>query len=253
MNRLTDAAAWLLPHKCDICGQVADVTGDDIPGYNGIYNRVFGAQPQLHICNKCLSQLNPVEGNLGWSLCLSNPYEGDPYPGLALFAPFPYDDLCEVAIPKIKFSGKIELARLFGVILGRIVKDFDIEADLLVPVPLSSERLLERGFNQAKEIALPVAYALGVPCREDVLIRTVNTGRQTECKDNESRVRNVRGAFEVSPEWDVEGLTIVLTDDVATTGATLHEAAAALLDKGAGKVLCLAFASNRSIRNAETV
>jgi len=253
MNILSDTAAWLLPHKCDICGRVADVTADDIPGYKNIYGHIYGMQPQLHICGKCLSQLNPVEGDLGWTLCLSNPYEGDPYPGLSLFAPFPYDDLCDVAIPKIKFEGKIELARFFGVLLGRIVKEAGIGADLVVPVPLSPQRLKERGFNQANEIALPVAYVLGVPVGQDVLIRTVNTGRQTECKDNESRILNVKGAFEVLPEWDVEGLTIVLADDVATTGATLHEAASALLDKGAGKVLCLAFASNRTVKNKETV
>ena len=253
MSYLSDAVDWLLPHKCDICGRTADVTADDIPGYKDLYSRIYHEQPGLHMCRKCLSHLTPVEGSKGWSLCLSNPYDGDPYPQLALYAPFPYDDICEFAIPKIKFDGKKEIARFFGIILGQRIRENDIAVDLVVPVPLSSQRLEERGFNQAEEIALPVAYATEAPLRTDVLVRKVNTERQTELKDNESRVRNVRGVFEVAPEWEVEGLTVIVVDDVATTGATLHEAAAALLDNGASKVLCVAFASNRTVKNAETV
>ncbi|MBP5655467.1 MAG: ComF family protein [Clostridiales bacterium] len=253
MSLISDTVDWILPHKCCICGDVADVTADDIPGYKQLYNLIYGSQPDLHMCTKCLSRLTPVEGNRGWSLCLSNPYDGDPHPELALFAPFPYDDICDTAIPRIKFGAQKELARLFGIILGRTVKENNIAADLVVPVPLSAERLEERGFNQAEEMALPVAFATGAPLRPDVLMRKVDTARQTELRDNEARAENVRGAFEVSPEWDVEGLSIIVADDVATTGATLHEAACALLDKGASKVLCIAFASNRTVKNTETV
>ena len=253
MPLISESLDWLLPHKCDICGDVANVTADEIPGYKDLYERLYHEQPGLNICKRCLSQLLPLEGVRGWSLCLSNPYDGDPYPELALFAPFPYDDLCERAMPAIKFRRKKEIARLFGVILGKKIKENGICCDLVAPIPLSKERLEERGFNQALEFAIPVAYATGSPLAEDLLERTLNTGRQTECKDNESRFLNVKGAFRISDEWDIAGSTVVLVDDVATTGATLHEAAGALLDNGAGKVLCIAFASNRTVKNAETV
>lgn len=61
----------------------------------------------------------------------------------------------------------------------------------------------------------------------------------------------MRGAFEVSGAWDVTGLTVIVVDDVATTGATLHEAAKVLYKAGAEKVLCIAFAGNRTVKNAE--
>ncbi len=59
------------------------------------------------------------------------------------------------------------------------------------------------------------------------------------------------GAFGVSEHWDVTGMTVIIVDDVATTGATLHEAAVALYKAGASKVLCIALAGNRSAKNAE--
>lgn len=253
MSLIREAVEWLLPHKCDICGKVADVTADDIPGYKDIYGRIFHEQPGLYICGKCFSQLVPLEEPKGWTLCLSDPMSGDPYPELALFAPFPYDEICEKAIPAIKFRNKKEIARLFGIILGKTVKDNGIKADLVAAVPLSEERFLEREFNQAEEIARPVAYATGVPFATGLLERCIDTRKQTELKGGEARFLNVKGAFRISPEWDVTDLTILLTDDVATTGATLHEAARVLLDAGAARVLCIAFASNRTVKNKETV
>ena len=64
-------------------------------------------------------------------------------------------------------------------------------------------------------------------------------------KENSERAANVSGAFGVSGSWDVTGITVIVADDVATTGSTLHEAALALYKAGASKVLCIAFAGNR--------
>ena len=121
----------------------------------------------------------------------------------------------------------------------------------MVPIPLSPERLAERGFNQAEEIAYPASRLNDIPFAEDLLVRTRDTKRQSELRNNTVRAKNVAGAFEVSGLWDVTGMTIVIVDDVVTTGATLHEAAAALYKAGAAKVLCVAFAGNRYVKNAE--
>ena len=69
--------------------------------------------------------------------------------------------------------------------------------------------------------------------------------------DKNLRANNVSGAFGVSERWDLTGMTVIIVDDVATTGATLHEAAVALYNAGASKVLCIALAGNRSAKNTE--
>lgn len=244
------AVDLILPFKCQICGNVSDCE-ERFENYDRLYISMYGSNPELHVCGKCLSELNISDEDWRWFLCLSNPIDKDPCPGLALFMPFSYQGLVEKAVPRIKFGKKIELARLFGSILGSCVLNEGIKADLIVPVPLSEGRMEERGFNQASEIAFPVAKMNNIPFAEDCLIRTRDTGRQSEITDINLRAKNVSGAFEVSSNWDVTGLTIAVVDDVATTGATLHEAAKALYKAGAAKVLCVAFAGNRQVKNAE--
>lgn len=244
------AADLILPFRCPVCGGVSD-TEERFGNYGRLYTELYGTEPELHICGKCLSKLDASDEDKRWFLCLSNPVEDDPCPGLALYMPFPYKGIPERAVPAIKFGKNKELARLFGTILGSFLRDEGIRADLIVPIPLSEKRLAERGFNQAYEIAYPVSRINSVPVAEDCLIRTRDTGRQSEIHDSNKRAGNVRGAFEVSSSWDVTGLRVVIVDDVATTGATLHEAAKTLYKAGAAKVLCVAFAGNRAIKNAE--
>ena len=244
------AADLILPFKCPVCGGVSDIA-ERFGNYDRLYTALYGTEPELHLCGKCLSMLDASDEDKRWFLCLSNPVENDPCPGLALYMPFPYKGIAERTIPAIKFGKNKELARFLGMVLGSLIREEGIRADLIVPVPLSEERFAERGFNQAYEIAYPVAKINSVPVAEDCLVRTRDTGRQSEIHDSNKRAGNVRGAFEVSGNWDVTGLRVVIVDDVATTGATLHEAAKALYKAGAAKVLCAAFAGNRAVKNAE--
>ena len=244
------AVDLILPFKCPVCGGVAD-TNDRFGNYEELYEALYGTESELRICGKCLSVVNTVDEDSRWFLCLSNPVENDPCPGLALYMPFTYKGILERAVPRIKFGKKIELARFFGIILGSCMRNEGIKADLIIPIPLSEERLEERGFNQAYEICYPAAKINGIPSAEDCLIRTRDTGRQSEIHDSNKRAGNIRGAFKVNDGWDVTGLRIIVVDDVATTGATLHEAAKALYKAGAAKVLCVALAGNRTVKHAE--
>ena len=113
-------------------------------------------------------------------------------------------------------------------------------ADIVLPVPLSRERLQERGFNQALLLARHLA-----PHKSDttVLLRVVSTAPQAQLTRAE-RLRNLRGAFMVDPlqRSAVEGRRIVVVDDVMTTGATLHTAAQALRHAGAHHVCAIVVA-----------
>jgi len=250
LETLKSTVDLILPYRCQVCGKVSD-TEERFSDYGRLYNDLYGKDPELHICGQCLSSISILDDDRRWSLCLSDPVGNDVCPGLALYMPFAYRGIVETAVPKIKFSKKIELARLFGCLLGSCLKTEGVAADLVVPVPLSPERLAERGFNQASEIAYPVAKINGIRFVDDLLIRTRNTKRQSGISDKNERRSNVNGAFGVSDDWDVTGMKIIIIDDVATTGATLHEAAKALYGAGAAKVICAAFAGNRQADNAE--
>ena len=240
---LKETLDFMFPVCCSVCGGLADA--DDR------FSQYEGRPSGFHICGKCLSSFAPCEPGKRWLLCLSNPYDGDPYPGLPLYLPFAYEGTVKRAIPRIKFGKRACIAVFFGCLLGSFMKSDSIHADLVVPVPLSSSRFKERGFNQAAEIARPAGAILGIPYADDVLHRSRNTHRQTELKGTQSRIANVTGAFDVSEEWDLTGMTVIVVDDVATTGFTLHEAAAALYEAGAENVLCVAFAGSRQAKMTE--
>ena len=121
---------------------------------------------------------------------------------------------------------------LHGCVLAHFVAE---EVDTVVPVPLHRQKQRDRGYNQAALLASALAPRLARPCVGDVLVRTRYTPTQTRLHA-EQRRRNVRHAFAVrGPEW-VRGRTVLLVDDVMTTGATLSEAAATLKRAGAWRV-----------------
>jgi len=106
-------------------------------------------------------------------------------------------------------------------------------ANAVVPVPLHRSRERTRGFNQARELARHLDLAM-----RDVLVRTRKTASQADLTAA-GRQRNVARAFQLKKGSDVDGLVLVLVDDVSTTGATLNACAAPLLDAGAKEVRAL--------------
>lgn len=139
---------------------------------------------------------------------------------------FPVDRL----IQALKFEHRLALAGFFADALraGPLPS-----GDLLIPVPLSPARLRERGFNQAAEIARPLAGALGIELNLEDCRRTAETPPQTSLPWKERR-RNVKNAFECG--IDLAGKAVIVVDDVMTTGATLDEFARTLKRHGASRV-----------------
>jgi ComF family protein len=153
---------------------------------------------------------------------------------------FPWDRL----VGAFKFSGRAELGRALSERLLQAVRRASfVRPDLVVPVPLSARRLAHRGYNQAWELARPVALALGLPADPALLTRPLDTGQQSEL-DRAERLLNLRTAFMVDParRGALRGRRVALVDDVMTTGATVREATTTLLRAGAGSVQVWAFA-----------
>lgn len=117
------------------------------------------------------------------------------------------------------------------------------DSDVIIPVPLHRLRLWRRRFNQAAFLAMQIAELAKLECLTDVLLRQRPTTPQVGL-DADQRRRNVRAAFAVLPDRKagIEGKTILLVDDVRTTGATCNACAAALKNAGAARVHVLSFA-----------
>jgi ComF family protein len=139
-------------------------------------------------------------------------------------------------VQDFKFASQPELAGLFADALARALQLSDAARDiqLLLPVPLSNQRLRQRGYDQAWELARALGKVLGLRSEARALCRPIDTAPQSTL-DRRSRALNLRGAFHVDPAWrpNVAGKHIALVDDVMTTGASFRATTHALLDAGA--------------------
>jgi ComF family protein len=138
-------------------------------------------------------------------------------------------------IRALKFHQQLGLARLLGERLARRLVRETSPPDLIIPVPLHGARLRERGYNQALEIARPVARALNIPLDFHSLLRVRATAPQTGMTI-EARRKNLRGAFALRGNTAVQNLRVALVDDVMTTGSTVQAAAQCLRAAGAREV-----------------
>ncbi len=112
------------------------------------------------------------------------------------------------------------------------------EEVVLIPVPLSAEKIIQRGWNQAEIIAKSLPF----PCESDVLIKVRDTQTQKDVGGRQARLKNLLNSMWVRTPERLEGKVVVVIDDVTTTGATFSEARRALKEAGTKKIICLAVA-----------
>jgi ComF family protein len=186
----------------------------------------------VHRCRTCALRLGPAPGDL-CGRCLRDPPAFDETFALADYAA-PVDGL----VIALKFGHRLEVARVLGELVGRMIARHAPEDALLAAVPLAFERQRERGFNQALEIARSAATV----SRRALLAKAVLRTRHRPAQEGltlEERRRNVRGAFVVAREVEAQlvGRTIVVVDDVMTSGSTLDEVARELRRAGATRIV----------------
>ncbi len=148
------------------------------------------------------------------------------------------------AIMKFKYNGAYGLSNPFAHMLYEIVKPHlsSIGPDaLIVPIPISRDRMRSRGYNQAKLLAESLALKIGCKSSDNLLVKSRSTTSQTSLS-HEERLKNVINSFSVNSPELAHGKKIILVDDVMTTGATLSEAAHALKNAGAKEITGLVVA-----------
>jgi ComF family protein len=182
------------------------------------------------ICAQCALPLKAADNNE--RLCGSCLQDPPPFTFVYRFADYapPLDRL----IQQLKFNQKLHFARLLAMLMARDIQQQSLLLpDLLVPVPLHKQRLHERGYNQALEVARVLAAILGLTLDAQSCIRYKATREQTGLQAKQ-RKTNIKGAFLVKA--NVQGKHIAIVDDVMTTGSTVTELSHALLKQGAQRV-----------------
>lgn len=194
----------------------------------------------LPLCMRCGKSIETNSENEHCRDCRNRPpsYE-------ACRSAFRFDGRLRDAMHAFKFGRRGEIApTLVGEmvdVLERMSPEVEMwPIDAVVPVPLHPEREKERGFNQARLLAIPLSGTWQLPYLERALVRVVATRTQVGLNADERR-ENVRQAF-VADRQTVSGQTLLLVDDVRTTGATLEACADALLEAGAASVYALTLA-----------
>jgi len=211
---------FVLPLRCLLCGA---------PGDDG-----------LDLCAACAAELprNPCCCQrcalpLAAPAALCGACQRRMPPWDAAWSPFRYGWPLDRLESRYKFSADLAAGRVLATLWSREPRPSDLPA-LILPVPLHRRRLRQRGYNQALELARPLARALDLPCRHDLLQRQRDTSPQTEL-DAATRRRNMRGAFALSAGASLPDHVAIL-DDVMTTGTTLAECARVLKRAGVRRV-----------------
>jgi len=213
------AGRTLLPHDCFLCqafagnGLLCEGCHTDLPLISAAACRICG--------------LPTVDGET-CGACLSDPPAFDATRSVFRYA-FPVDRLVQA----LKYRHQLVVAQFFTEALREAAAGLPMAVDRALALPLSEMRLRQRGFNQALEIARPLARQCSWTLSVRGYRRVVDTAPQTSLPWQE-RHRNVRGAFEC--DLDLTGKNVVVIDDVMTTGATLNEFARVLKQHGAAHV-----------------
>lgn len=212
---------WLLSPTCLLCGYQTQ----------NFYNICIPCQQDLPIlpqsCPKCARFIS-ISSTICGS-CLTNPPPFD-----RTYTLFPYEPPVIKLITQLKFLHHLEHAQALGELLTQAIQTTWYKhrplPDIIIPIPLHNQRLRERGFNQALEIAKPISQCLAIPIDKKGVKRTKLTVAQSVLPAK-ARKENIANAFTVTRDYS--NLSIALIDDVITTGHTIKECSRVLKEHGA--------------------
>ncbi len=229
MKFLSAAFQFFLPSQCPCCGKFLD-------------------EGRQEFCSKCLSEIRWI-GPPFCSICgtpfVSGEIESHPcgaclihrkYFGIAR-ALAAFEGSLQGAIHRWKYEGKTHLTPFFAEWMAEGLNRYwePRSVDFLIPVPLHPQRLRERGFNQAVLLAEALSRRTGIPTLKTILSKKKPTLPQVNLSGAE-REKGLRGVFQVADRKELPGKSVLLINDVYTTGATVNECSKGLVKGGVERV-----------------
>ena len=233
---------YIFPNKCLKCSKILD-------GNSAICSDCFNKMDFITYPN-CLICGRPFEFDNGAkTICPTCMQDKRPIIKYNRSC-FDYSANIKSLIFAFKFYDRTNLAKIFAKWMINSGEDYFKKTkrkiktpDIIIPVPLHWTRLITRKYNQSALLANEISKLTNIPAKHKILKRNRRTKPQVNF-NGKARVKNVRNAFEVRGETDIDikGKTILLIDDVYTTGSTLKECAKALKQKGAENIYSLTIA-----------
>ncbi len=201
--------------------------------------------PDVVVCDACHEDLKRRHGIRGGCFVCGGPINGRQCPRCRkesfaferVRAPFVYREEVRLLVELYKYGGIVRIAGFLARDMASVLPELG-PFDLIVPLPLNKVKERERGFSQTRRLARELERIAGVRMADRLLRRTRNTRSQTGL-GREERKLNVRDAFRAEPWTGLEGATVLLVDDVMTTGATMDSAARALKKAGVSRVVAV--------------
>lgn len=216
-GRMAEAVMGLLfPRRCPVCGKIVVPKGDLI--CPDCLEKLSAAKPPL--CLKCGKEIADERQEYCQD-CRRHPRSFQR--GIALLN---YNETASLSMSRIKYTGRLEYLDFYAKAMAeKLGPDImRMKAQALVPVPIHPSRLRERGFNQAAELAWRLGELLDLPVDDRLLIRIKKTARQKDLNPSQ-RLANLQQAFMVEEKRAKEGSlprSVILVDDIYTTGSTIE-------------------------------
>ncbi len=224
-------SAAFFPNRCLFCdrlmppsGSVCDDCRENLPWIKG------------EICRECGASEND---------CTCGKHRGNFYDGTA--STFYYADNVRECLHRFKFNSEKHSDRGIAELMADTFREryADIAFDYVAYVPMDKKREKQRGFNQSRLLAQRLSEILNIPFGDRLIIKLYPTDVQHECTEIE-RKGNLLGAFDINKSFDIPGKTVLLIDDIKTSGSTLNECGKMLYLRGAERVFCLTAATVNS-------
>ncbi len=222
---------FLFPSVCCFCGEIT------------AYDRA--------VCVHCRETVSPIGGvtctacgmERGFCSCSERPTEYE-----RCVASFYYEDLPKQGVLLLKYGETPYISRYLSAYMAKqtAARLQGTRLDMVVAVPMHRLKRRARGYNQAEMLARPLAKRLGIRFCKDVLTQ-FRENKSQHLQQREARAKNVAGIYRLGKSASIKGKTILLVDDILTTGATLRECARVLMSGGAKAVYCVVFCATKPI------